>query len=512
MQLDDFNICQFEGKIREIKEEEFEAFGLSEGSIAEAAQSLLPEDFDPEQNIDVLPVVFNLAKVNEFNKNGDGIDSKTALAAVKRFINKPINIEHKKDKIVGHMINASFSTREFDFKNNDIESYADKTEPYYINAAGLIYKQIYPKLADAIMEASDDNDESYQSISASWELAFKEYEVAYGSNILEDSKVLTGSEKEDKKQYLKGLGGKGEDDNGKPVNRLIVGETYPLGAALTRNPAAAVKGIYSDEPKEEKMESEKISLNSNKNVNADKFKFIFNNMDKEQFDELMAKVGESVASVVKQESEASTIGEIMRDALTDHSESWKSKVELEREAKAKAEADLSEVKEALDSTKEELETLKAEAEAKATADLFNDRMNFIDNDYDLNEQELELVTAEVKGLESTEEAFEAYKGKLQVIFAHKLKANIEAKEAEIKARIEEAVASKTEAQALAEESEAPQADPEPEPEPEPEEPAEELEVEEDEEADASIPNNNADASEKISLVERLKKNFSVEVS
>ena len=512
MQLDDFNICQFEGKIREIKEEEFEAFGLSEGSIAEAAQSLLPEDFDPEQNIDVLPVVFNLAKVNEFNKNGDGIDSKTALAAVKRFINKPINIEHKKDKIVGHMINASFSTREFDFKNNDIESYADKTEPYYINAAGLIYKQIYPKLADAIMEASDDNDESYQSISASWELAFKEYEVAYGSNILEDSKVLTGSEKEDKKQYLKGLGGKGEDDNGKPVNRLIVGETYPLGAALTRNPAAAVKGIYSDEPKEEKMESEKISLNSNKNVNADKFKFIFNNMDKEQFDELMAKVGESVASVVKQESEASTIGEIMRDALTDHSESWKSKVELEREAKAKAEADLSEVKEALDSTKEELETLKAEAEAKATADLFNDRMNFIDNDYDLNEQELELVTAEVKGLESTEEAFEAYKGKLQVIFAHKLKANIEAKEAEIKARIEEAVASKTEAQALAEESEAPKADPEPEPEPEPEEPAEELEVEEDEEADASIPNNNADASEKISLVERLKKNFSVEVS
>ena len=225
----------------------------------------------------------------------------------------------------------------------------------------------------------------------------------------------------------------------------------------------------------------------------------------------MAKVGESVASVVKQESEASTIGEIMRDALTDHSESWKSKVELEREAKAKAEADLSEVKESLDSTKEELETLKAEAEAKATADLFNDRMNFIDTDYDLNEQELVLVTAEVKELESTEEAFEAYKSKLQVIFAHKLKANIEAEEAEIKARIEEAVASKTEAQVTKEEAEAskegeaPEADPEPEP-------AEELEVEEDEEAEASIPNNNADASEKISLVERLKKNFSVEVS
>ena len=184
--MDDFSVCQFEGKIREIKEEEFEFFGLSKGSIAKAAQSLLPDDFNPEENIDVLPVVFNLAKVNEFNKNGDGIDSKTAASAVKRFINKPINIEHKKDKIVGHMINASFSTREFDFKNNDIESYADKTEPYYINAAGLIYRQIYPQLADAIMEASNNNDETYQSISASWELAFRDYEVAYGSSTLQE--------------------------------------------------------------------------------------------------------------------------------------------------------------------------------------------------------------------------------------------------------------------------------------------------------------------------------------
>ena len=110
-------------------------------------------------------------------------------------------------------------------------------------------------------------------------------------------------------------------------------------------------------------------------------------------------------------------------------------------------------------------------------------------------------------MESTEEAFEAYKGKLQVIFAHKLKANIEAKEAEIKARIEEAVASKSEEEA----AEEPAPEPAPEADPEPE-PAEELEIEEDEESDASIPNNNADASEKISLVERLKKNFSVEVS
>ena len=168
MSLDDFNVCLFEGRVREIKDEEFELFGLSHGTIQKAAESLLQDDFDPDQNIDVLPVVFNLAKINEFNKNGDGIDAKTAVAAVKRFINKPINIEHKKDKIVGHMINASFSEREFDFKNNDIESYANKTEPFYMNAAGLIYKQVYPELAEAIVEASNEEEESYQSISTSW--------------------------------------------------------------------------------------------------------------------------------------------------------------------------------------------------------------------------------------------------------------------------------------------------------------------------------------------------------
>ena len=108
------------------------------------------------------------------------LTAKTAVAAIKRFINKPINIEHKKDKIVGHMINASFSEREFDFKNNDIESYADKKEPFYMNAAGLIYKSVYPKLAEAIEEASNEDDETYQSISTSWELAFKEFEVAVG--------------------------------------------------------------------------------------------------------------------------------------------------------------------------------------------------------------------------------------------------------------------------------------------------------------------------------------------
>ena len=505
MSLDDFNICLFEGRVREIKDEEFELFGLSQGAIQEAAESLLPDDFNPDQNIDVLPVVFNLAKVNEFNKNGDGIDAKTAVAAVKRFINKPINIEHKKDKIVGHMINASFSDREFDFKNNDIESYANKTEPFYMNAAGLIYKQVYPELAEAIVESSDKEEESYQSISTSWELAFKDFEVAVGSKLLQDSTIAEGAEKEDLKQYVKGLGGKGEDPDGKPVNRLIVGQTYPLGAALTRNPAAAVKGIYTSENEPEDKNIEKISLNTNINVKSDKLKNIFN-MDKEQFDQLITQLSKSVASAVKEGSEAKTVSETIRDTLVEHNESWTAKMDVEREAKAQAEAELEEMKSSFKQTKEELDALKSEVEAKAAVDLFNDRMNFIDNDYDLNEKEMALVTAEVKELGSSEEDFNSYKEKLSVIFAHKLKKNIEAQEAEIKARIDEAVANREEG----DEGEAGESE-EKEDEEAEEAPEEALEAEGDE-AEASLPNNNGNASEKLSLIEKLKESFEVEVS
>ena len=297
-------------------------------------------------------------------------------------------------------------------------------------------------------------------------------------------------------QYLKGLGGDGEDENGVPVNRLIVGQIFPLGAALTTNPAARVKGVYTLEEAEEDKKIVKISQNEDINVKSSKFKKIFN-MEKEQFNELMSKVAESVASVVKKDSEATTLGGIMREALTEHNESWQSKIALEKEASAKLETDLAETKESLEGVKEELDTLKSEAAAQAELDLFNARMNNIDAEYDFTEKELGFITAEVKELASEEKAFESYKEKLQIVFAHRIKSNIEAQEAEIKVRIQEAIAKNTEEDVEVEEKDG-------------DDSGEELEVEKGDGED--VPNNNAEASEKISFVERLKKNFSVEVT
>ena len=506
MDLKDFEVSSFDCSIKALKQTDYEKFGVSEGSIAEAAKSLLPEDFDPSANVDVLPVVFNLALVNEFNKNGDGIDTETAVAAVKRFINKPINIEHKKHKIVGHMINASFSVDEYDFKDNAIESYADKKEPFYINAAGLIYKNIFPELAEAIETAAKEENEEYQSIATSWELAFKNYKVVYGSDRLDECEVAEGSQKEELKKYVKGFGGKGVDEDGTPVHRLIHGETYPLGAALTYKPAARVKGIYTSEPEKNKKivdnslaEEDNIniknSLNGKNNVTESKFDIF--DMDKEQFETLMTQVAESVASVVKKDDQASSVGEIMRDALNEHSENWKSKVQLEAEAREKAEADLSEMKASFEAVQSELTSLKSEMEAQAAVELFNSRMNFIDSTYELTEAELKLIVDELKVVEASEEAFETFKEKLSILFASKTKEAIAAKEEEIKAKIEEAIASK-----IVEET--------PEKQEEVKASEDELEVEEVE--TASIPNNNAEACENPSLVQKLKENFSVEVT
>jgi len=500
MDIKDLEVCSFDCKIKALKQDDFDKFGVSEGSIAEAAKSLMPEDFDPSANVDVLPVVFNLAVVNEFNKNGDGIDAETAVAAVKRFINKPINIEHKKHKIVGHMINASFSEAEFDFKDYDINSYADKTEPFYINAAGLIYKNIFPELAQAIEEAAEEDSEEYQSVSTSWELAFKNYKVVFGSDRLDECEIAEGSKEEELKQYVKGFGGKGMDKNGTPVHRLIYGETYPLGAALTYNPAARVKGVYLMEDKQDKTDikkPQKISLNAENNVKTDKFDIF--DMDTEQFETLMTKVAESVASVVKKDDQASSIGEIMRDALTEHSDTWKSKVQLEAESRAKAEEDLAELKASFEAVQAELGSLKAEVEAQAAVELFNSRMNFLDSTYSFSDAELEYVVAELKEIEASEEAFETFKGKLSVLFSHKSKEAIAAQEEEVKARIEEAIASKMQETEVAEEEVA-------------EASVEEEVLEVEETAEASIPNNNAEVCEKISLVEKLKENFSVEVT
>ena len=115
---------------------------------------------------------------------------------------------------------------------------------------------------------------------------------------------------------------------------------------MTYKPAARVKGIYTSDPnKKEKPVDNSLAKEDNINIknslkeenNVTNNKIDIFDMDKEQFETLMTQVAESVASVVKKDDQAASVGEIMRDALNEHSENWKSKVQLETEAREKAE-------------------------------------------------------------------------------------------------------------------------------------------------------------------------------
>ena len=129
----------------------------------ENLRPLIPKSIDLERNIDLVGAAFNAAVVNKFNKNGDGINSETAVDLIEYFVNKPTNIEHKKQKVVGHIVNAGFT----DTNNNKIigNSAALKNkDPYYISLAAVIYKTVNKDFADVLLQSSDADSDFFNKI------------------------------------------------------------------------------------------------------------------------------------------------------------------------------------------------------------------------------------------------------------------------------------------------------------------------------------------------------------
>ena len=135
---------KFKYKTKFLNEVQASAENVKDGKFVSQAsleqlKSLVPEDIDFEKNIDLIGVAFNAAVINQFNKNHDGIDTKTALAIKDYFIHKPTNIEHNKKKIVGHIVNAGFS----DYSDSTILVNVDesKKDPFNIALGAVVWGQ-----------------------------------------------------------------------------------------------------------------------------------------------------------------------------------------------------------------------------------------------------------------------------------------------------------------------------------------------------------------------------------
>ena len=233
----------FSSILRPLVSEEKDKY-LALASLAQVG-SFIP-DVDTEKNVDLLPVAFNAAVINRVNKNGDVIDTQTAISSYKDFINKPINIEHNRERIIGVILTAGFSEFGSDASLSE-DQVKDLKGPFNITLGGVIWKIANPDLADKIEDSSDVTSDKYQSVSASWELGFNDYNVIMidgeSKNIEDGDLISDASQIESIKNSLKAFGGSGKVDKTKSIYRKVIGNVVPLGIGLTETPAADVKGI-----------------------------------------------------------------------------------------------------------------------------------------------------------------------------------------------------------------------------------------------------------------------------
>lgn len=372
-----------------------------------------------EKNVDLLPIAFNAAVVNRVNKNGDVIDTETAIASYKDFINKPINIEHNREKIVGVILTAGFSEFGSDVSLSE-DQVKDLKGPFNITLGGVIWKIANPLLADKIEESSDATSDKYQSVSASWELGFNDYNVVMidgeSKNIEDGSLISDASQIESIKNNLRAFGGSGKVDKTKSVYRKVIGNVVPLGIGLTETPAADVKGIATlkSEASAEIIE-ENISKIDNLNVNTD----IDNKVMK------ITSIKDITDESLKQAT-ASQISDLIEQELKVASEKFAAeKASVEQSLKAATEkydflaAGQEALQKEIAALKASLEAVEAEKQAILANEKFNERMNAFDAEYDLDADTRQVLASDIAGLD--DDAFAAYKNKMAVFMKNKKK-------------------------------------------------------------------------------------------
>ena len=367
-------------------------------------------DIDTDRNIDLLPIAFNAAVVNRVNKNGDVIDTETALSVYKDFINKPINIEHNRNRVVGVILTAGFSEFGTD-KPLSEEEVKGNTGPYNITLGGVVWRIAHEDLADLIEESSDPTSEHYLKVSASWELGFSDYSIVKmtgeGKNI-ENGEIITDEEKIEKiKNNLKSLGGNGKIDDDH-IYRLVTGDVVPLGIGLTESPAADVKGVATKPDEDENLliNKNKSSQNNEKNVNNEESQ----QQDSQTNIDMKITSLKDITDESLKTMEASMVSDFIESEL-------KKKCDEYETDKDELEASLDETKKDLETLTTENDTLKTNFEALKTqvdemttervAQMaeakFNERMASFDEEYALDDDTRKVIAEQLKAMPTDDE-------------------------------------------------------------------------------------------------------------
>lgn len=444
---------------------------ISTASLENLKQLLPSNQIDLGKNIDLMGVAFDAAVINQFNKNDDGIDSETAVQIAPYFIHKPTNIEHNKQKIVGHIVSAGFNSWGENMPMSDSEVLGTNG---LVNLAlgAVIYKLVDPRFTDLVYKSTSEGEDLFNSVSASWELGFSEYVLAVGSTNLNEAEIISNPKHiEELKGKLRAYGGNGKTKDGVKIYRLVKGNVYPLGIGFTSTPAANVKGLLLDDAEME----EEVTFNDKR----DRKVFAFNNeklisqfkintvntkksMDLETFlSELKASLQEKKFSEEAIAGMTSTFADAIRQKDEEYRVAKEEKEASETRAKELL-ASVEGLQHELSETKVRLQEIEAAQEAEKALARFNARMEQVDSVFALEDEDRKILATELQGLEATDEAFASYQEKLAVVWKHKNKEHIarlaEEAEAKIAAEVEKRLAELSKSTASVEKTEAELAD------------------------------------------------------
>ena len=102
-------------------------------------------------------MAFDGAVINTFNKNGDGINSTTAKKIKDYFINKPVNIEHQRQKVVGHIVGSYFTKKDDgSLINLDDSLSSDQEDPFHLSLSAVIYKIVNQDFAKLVEDSAEE--------------------------------------------------------------------------------------------------------------------------------------------------------------------------------------------------------------------------------------------------------------------------------------------------------------------------------------------------------------------
>lgn len=429
---------------------------------------------DLEKNHDLLAVAFNACVVNRVNANDDLTDTDTALAVADLFINKPVNIEHRRKAVVGTIINVGFSEFGTD-KPLTREELKGTTKPFNIVLGAVIWRVVSDDLADIIEASNDPTSEHYLKVSASWELGFDKYDLLVlpdGEKNLEAGKRISDPQQvELLSAQLRALGGEGKINKGERVYRLVHSSVLPLGIGLTANPAADVEGVAVAKGEAESICASGHFINkcscgtvisqcrcpgqktetivekgceqckSKENISQSIESSVSNNstiMDKK-----ISTLNEITDELLK-EVKASTIHQFVQSELEkaclEHAkktEEANSALTVAEEARKALAAEYETLKKTVAELTEKLGVIAAEQAATAEAEKFSARMSKFDEAYNLTDADRKVIASQIKGL--SDEAFAEYENNAAILMKEKSKAKAQEAIASVEDKKEAAV-------------------------------------------------------------------------